>query len=659
MSAAKKQDDQPLENAGEIIERFGGIRPMAKKIDVAVTTIQGWKKRDVIPAARRDDVMKAAQRYNVNLAGVDGSAGITGDTGGNASASANENASSMPKESKESKASGDSEASNEATVAATTMTPPNAEKASVTPASAASTTQAKSHARTDKASFAGRTSLYDDPELNEGLLNEIRSIEKAAVQAAVQKSVWLSGLLIFAAGLGAVVLLWPQQKRITENTQQIAQLQGTIKEIPSEQSMFGSLIPKELQSQIDGLRNEARTIQSRVVNISRQAEEVSKIVTDPQAGNIGQRISRLEQKLGEMTNGATAGVAAKLNIQGSLAKMGQMSGQLNLDQWYNRLMSLQNSPQGQALLGDSMGELQQLMGAAGLGGATVGNAGDTANADVAKTSLSADDLAKAKENDGALGTVMQGLSGDDLKAAAMLLALTQFRNAVHRNGDFADDLATMQKMVGGDDPQLNEAIQKLAPHAQDGVLSPRRLKAEFEGLAGDIVVSSLKGDDVSLEEKAKARLNNMLSVEKDGKLITGTDTQAKVARAQKMLDDGDIQGAITELQSLNGPAAETAEPWIQQAQNALLARDVEGQLTGAVVGKLQALKSAAGGAVTGMGSAAQTGIASAGAGSYKAVINKLMSLSPSTMRVFKDDASGFTILAPDPLLQDAAKAAGQ
>ena len=33
--------DQPIKNAPQIIEKFGGIRPMSSKINVAVTTIQG------------------------------------------------------------------------------------------------------------------------------------------------------------------------------------------------------------------------------------------------------------------------------------------------------------------------------------------------------------------------------------------------------------------------------------------------------------------------------------------------------------------------------------------------------------------------------------------------------------------------------------------
>ncbi|HRQ83255.1 MAG TPA: hypothetical protein PKZ97_19240, partial [Azospirillaceae bacterium] len=38
-----------------VIERFGGIRPMAAKLDAPVTTVQGWKKRGAIPPARHDD----------------------------------------------------------------------------------------------------------------------------------------------------------------------------------------------------------------------------------------------------------------------------------------------------------------------------------------------------------------------------------------------------------------------------------------------------------------------------------------------------------------------------------------------------------------------------------------------------------------------------
>ena len=58
---------QPLYKASEIIDRFGGIRPMAALIDTPVTTVQGWKKRDVIPGTRRETILQAAQNNNVNI----------------------------------------------------------------------------------------------------------------------------------------------------------------------------------------------------------------------------------------------------------------------------------------------------------------------------------------------------------------------------------------------------------------------------------------------------------------------------------------------------------------------------------------------------------------------------------------------------------------
>jgi hypothetical protein len=50
-----------------IIERFGGIRPMAAKLDTPVTTVQGWKKRGIIPLTRHPDILAAAAREGLAL----------------------------------------------------------------------------------------------------------------------------------------------------------------------------------------------------------------------------------------------------------------------------------------------------------------------------------------------------------------------------------------------------------------------------------------------------------------------------------------------------------------------------------------------------------------------------------------------------------------
>jgi hypothetical protein len=54
-----------------IVERFGGIRPMASKLDIPVTTVQGWKKRGAIPAARHAEIIAAAARHAIDLTDLD------------------------------------------------------------------------------------------------------------------------------------------------------------------------------------------------------------------------------------------------------------------------------------------------------------------------------------------------------------------------------------------------------------------------------------------------------------------------------------------------------------------------------------------------------------------------------------------------------------
>ncbi|MGH6953575.1 MAG: carph-isopro domain-containing protein, partial [Alphaproteobacteria bacterium] len=54
-------------SASELVDRFGGIRPMASKLGVPVTTVQGWKERGAIPEQRWPQVAEAAARHGIAL----------------------------------------------------------------------------------------------------------------------------------------------------------------------------------------------------------------------------------------------------------------------------------------------------------------------------------------------------------------------------------------------------------------------------------------------------------------------------------------------------------------------------------------------------------------------------------------------------------------
>lgn len=59
--------DETDQSAAPVIEAFGGIRPMASKLDAPVSTVQGWKQRDTIPAGRMAEIRKVAAENGITL----------------------------------------------------------------------------------------------------------------------------------------------------------------------------------------------------------------------------------------------------------------------------------------------------------------------------------------------------------------------------------------------------------------------------------------------------------------------------------------------------------------------------------------------------------------------------------------------------------------
>jgi hypothetical protein len=500
-----RQDQQALEDAEEIIRRFGGIRPMSHKIGIPVTTIQGWKKRNVIPGNRRNAVLAAAQNNNIDLSDIL-EHGI-----------ANENSSEDPPQ----------------TVHEYRQKQPLPQ------------TPHRMHI------------TEPQQEENESFLSELRDSHGAINQ----KGVWVWGpmllfLLAVGVGIAGIYTILPTKQEVIDNSRKILSLreknkviEGDINELQDSQFHLMGLLPDDLEAKVEALQKKADKIKTTVNELSSQAENLSGIagnVFAEDAGPLSVRIARIEQELETLT-GSSYG----------------------LDTLLDRINAMQQTVEGQTQLSRAFEELYGL---------------------IAKSSTDAEDnrdmetvLQEEISSNETLSMTLEGVPQDDLKAAATLLALTKFRSSLNRNAPFEEDLMLMQKMLGDKDPELNAAIERLAPRAQEGVLTTEGLSSEFKALAGDIVVSSLKGEDVSVKEKAKARFHEILQVEKNGEPVTGTDTQATVLRAQRLLDEGKIEEAIAELQSLEGDAAQTAQPWLKEAELTLDAERLQDLLAGNVL----------------------------------------------------------------------------
>jgi hypothetical protein len=82
---ASQSGDTPP--ALRVIGAFGGIRPMAGKLDVPVSTVQGWKERGVIPESRHGEIRAAAAAHGIALdqadldASAEGPAEVSAESG--------------------------------------------------------------------------------------------------------------------------------------------------------------------------------------------------------------------------------------------------------------------------------------------------------------------------------------------------------------------------------------------------------------------------------------------------------------------------------------------------------------------------------------------------------------------------------------------------
>jgi hypothetical protein len=457
-----EQQDATIPNASEIIERFGGIRPMATKMGVPVTTVQGWKQRNVIPANRRDDIIRAASENRINLGDL--LIGIT---------------------------------------------------------------------------TAGETD-FSKPSRNDFQISTPRE--------HTTKPLFYAGLLILAgAVIGGVVAIAPKVRDIAGQQERIQELEAELEQTRLEQQRQKQAGGNGVS---EGVKKSLGDLQNKVQEMSKQAETYSAALNDLKTGTMPQRIAKLEGHMNQVLGQANA---------------------LGLSSMLQKIQTMQQSSQGM----DALSAIVQAM---------LNQTAGTGNNNQQSMTARLEQLRRTDPN---VNQVLEGVAPEDMKAAVMLIGLSQLRQSLMRdNVSFDQDLALLKATAAKNDPALQAAIDRLAPQAKAGILTPAGLSREFRAMTGDIVAASLSGQDVSIQEKLMARMNDIMIVEKAGQQISGTPTQQIIAVAQKQLDEGNIQGAITTLQTLQGPAAEKAQPFISQAQATVFATQLQRVLGQNIIGQL-------------------------------------------------------------------------
>ena len=534
-----------IQNAQDIIEAFGGIRPMANKINVAVSTIQGWKKRDVIPVSRKSVILSAANEHNVDLTGLIDGASF---------ANQNDNAAVE---------SNDEPVVLDQRVEETSYSDPDDEGADFDTHLIASVSNdvsdevhaAKPKTGEEKVLTSEAAGSYD-----------VRTTSPKAVGLIAVLIVLLGGLAIAAYFWQANNARKAEEARLAALEEQLNAVQNEVDVVQESQGFLGNILPKDMGEKLNDLQQQAVDLKNEVGNAAQTAKETAQIAQEKvqavsedvlakDAGNLEQRALKLETHLQDIT------------------------GQPVLAGMLSRVQSLQGSAQGNEILDTTVAELNQLFASLDVQGL---NGVEGASDQVINSTLDG-----ARTQSEALGTTFSSVPQQDLKAAAMLLGMSQLRSSLNRNNDaFENDLGLLKKLVGENNPELNAALDRLAPHAQSGVLTPSGLSTELRTFAGDAVAASLAGEDVSVQERAKARMNDIFQVEKDGELISGTETQASLVKADQLLQQGDVAGAISAVEAIDGPAGQALAPWLEKAGGSLDAQNASGLVTDILQGNL-------------------------------------------------------------------------
>lgn len=505
-----KQDPKTLP-AMLVIKKFGGLRPLAKRINVAPSTVQGWKERGVVPSHKVPLVLNAAMEDGIEL--FEAPKPPSGETTMEKTEPGIQSRFSQPQTDSDRRDHSDRR-------------------------------EGQDRRRQQDPSFKG-----PDRRINDRRSGLDRRQQRAAEW--VHKKKFLERWLVTVTFLFVVFLclasflLMPEYMAMKQRTQGYVELENKVKSLNTKihdlSKQQGSLSGK-INKQIERIDQTKQEVIDKVSSVEKTAAEMA-------AGGWQQKYSVLEQKLFGMTT------------------------------MMDRMDSLMKTPQGAEALNNSLSLLRtHLSQSDGQDAETIDN---------------------LRQRDPILGTLMKDVDGTDVKAAAVLLGLNQLRAAQGSDAaPYQEDLELIKKLAG-DDPKTLEAINQLAPYAQSGVLSQQSLETEFKGLAGDIVMAKLRGEDASVQDMAMSRLSKLVKVRKIDEL-EGQSTDAVVARAQLMLEQGNVQGAIAELETLDGESAAVAQPWIQKAQARVQTDQATSSLSDHLIGRIVGSQSMSPTAVKGL-----------------------------------------------------------
>ncbi len=162
------------------------------------------------------------------------------------------------------------------------------------------------------------------------------------------------------------------------------------------------------------------------------------------------------------------------------------------------------------------------------------------------------------------------LIASDSATQALVLAIGQLRVAVDAGQPYQQPLAALRALANGVD-EMAPDLAALGPTAATGIPDRDALKTAFPDMADAVRQAVLLPADATWWERTTARVEGLVTVRPAPGEVDGNDAAAVLARAEGRLNTGDLAGAVAAIELLNGEAAEAAAAWRRAAQARLSA----------------------------------------------------------------------------------------
>lgn len=162
----------------------------------------------------------------------------------------------------------------------------------------------------------------------------------------------------------------------------------------------------------------------------------------------------------------------------------------------------------------------------------------------------------------------------NLKTQHLQVAVEAVRaslNTSDRPRPFIHELAALKELAA-DNPVVNAAIASINPTAyQRGVPSPAQLIDRFRRVAAEVRKASLLPEDAGIASHAASWVLSNFLFKKSG-MSVGDDVESVLTRTETLLEEGDLDGAAREMNTLDGWAGKLSIDWVREARKVLEVR---------------------------------------------------------------------------------------